>query len=293
MTTPIAGAARIAALACLVALAACGGAGSGEPIEHPTGADELVLSIETGGGFVPVEVAAAGLPSFVLLGDGRAIVQGPVPAIFPGPALPNLQERRLTETGVQAILSRFVGSGLFEESYQLTGAANVVADAPTTTFTLRAGGREATVSVYALGIIDAASAPGIDERELEAHRSLGELSRSVTDLDSWLPDGSWVDDAWRAHEPDALRVYVRPADAAPADENLIPGELEWPLEVPLAEFAMVDSGTGLACGVAAGDDARLLLEALRQANQLTRWLSEDEAYSLTVRPLLPHEEASC
>ena len=85
-------------------------------IEHPAGADELVLRVATGGGFVPVEYNLKAVPGFSLFGDGRLIVQGPVIEIYPGPALPNLQVSQLTEEGVQAILEEGRAAGLLGSS---------------------------------------------------------------------------------------------------------------------------------------------------------------------------------
>ncbi|MEO7295619.1 MAG: hypothetical protein ABIZ57_05715, partial [Candidatus Limnocylindria bacterium] len=44
-------------------------------IEHPTDS-EAVLVVDSAGGFVPVQFMATRLPAFVLLGDGRVIMQG-------------------------------------------------------------------------------------------------------------------------------------------------------------------------------------------------------------------------
>ncbi len=54
------------------------------------------------------------MPSFTLYGDGRAIVQGPITMEYPGPALPNLRQVRLTEAGVQAVLAAAQSAGLLD-----------------------------------------------------------------------------------------------------------------------------------------------------------------------------------
>src|ERR687897_2027700 len=69
------------ALAAVALLAACGrlsddGAGDGDgngngSIVHPTGANDLVLRIATGGGFVPVGFNLPPLPGVSISGDGR------------------------------------------------------------------------------------------------------------------------------------------------------------------------------------------------------------------------------
>ena len=60
----------------------------------PAAADGLVLRVEYTGGFVSPSATAARLPLVSVYADGRVIAEGPVPAIYPGPALPNLQEQR-------------------------------------------------------------------------------------------------------------------------------------------------------------------------------------------------------
>jgi hypothetical protein len=103
----------IASLAVALLASACGGVGEGNSsasggtgtssgasgggaIEHPTGPDDLVLRVFTGGGFTSLEWSLREMPQISIYGDGRLIVQGPVIEIYPGPALPNLQVSHLT-----------------------------------------------------------------------------------------------------------------------------------------------------------------------------------------------------
>jgi hypothetical protein len=125
-----------------------GAGGGGDAIEHPTGS-EAVLVVDHVGGFAPVQFTATRLPAFVLLGDGRVIMQGAQTLEFPGPALPALIERTLTEEGIQQVLQGVEDTNLFTADLELTGAQSVVADAPNTLFILDAGGREVTVNVGA------------------------------------------------------------------------------------------------------------------------------------------------
>ncbi len=88
-----------------------GGSGDADGIEHPTGSD-AILVVDNTGGFVPVQFMATRLPAFVLLGDGRVIMQGAQTLEFPGPALPALIERTLTEEGIQEVLRGVEETGL-------------------------------------------------------------------------------------------------------------------------------------------------------------------------------------
>ena len=74
-------------------------AGSGPVTESaslPAGDDTVVLRVEHRGGFVPPQWLASRLPMVSVYADGRVISDGPVPAIAPGPALPNLLQGRIT-----------------------------------------------------------------------------------------------------------------------------------------------------------------------------------------------------
>ena len=288
-----------------VLLASCGGGAGGSSggslapsgdVTHPTG-NALVLSIANSGGFVAPDFLLGALPSFVLTGDGRVLVPGPQIEIFPGPALPNIQQRRLTEAGIQAVLRAVAETGLFKADLNLHGANAVVADAADTVFTLHADGREVTVSVYALGFLDATNPPpGIAGNELLAHRALSLLLQRLTSLEQWLPAGAWADTGWKPFEPDALRLYVRNADAEPPDAGSgLPPQppRAWPIAGDPAGFGKPMSSGDLRCGVVAGADGAAWLAELRQSNQLTRWTAGGHRYSIIPRPLLPHEARSC
>jgi hypothetical protein len=262
-----------------------GGSGDGgatDGIEHPTGADQLVLRVETGGGFVPFEHNLRTVPGFSLFGDGRVIVTGPVIEIYPGPALPNLQVTRVAEDGIQAILEEAQRAGLLGEdpSYDYP----CVTDLPTTTFTLVAGGRTHTVSAYALGFEDqmTGSCPDVD---VEARAKLLAFSTQLGDLGRWLPEGS----VGRTEEyvPDEMRIYVTPYRE---DPDLEQTPAEWPLAGSLADFGEPDPDlTDIRCGVVGGADLQTLLPQARASNELTPWTGDGEPVGLIFRPLLPDE----
>lgn len=260
-------------------------------IPHPTGPDELVLRIDRTGGLLPPFHTVTELPLFVLYGDGRVITQGPQIMIYPPPALPNLLETRLTEEGVQAILQEAQAAGLLEgdRRYELT----TVADAPITVFTVNAGGRTSTVSVYALYEAEIDD-PNLPPEEREARRLLREFLQKALSFSAWLPTTAIA----KPEGPYAiarLQLVVVPAEQAtdqPTDVQ--PGELDWPLASPLAEFGQPFdfAGTSARCGVVERAELAAVLDAMSQANTLTRWRSGDALYSILPRPLLPGE-AGC
>jgi hypothetical protein len=276
-------------------LSACGrlndddGPGSSGPtggtsgIDHLPGADQLVLRVATGGGFVPVEFNLRAVPGVSIFGDGRMIVEGPQIEIYPGPALPNLQVSRLTGEAVQAILEEAERAGILDgdASYDYP----CIADAPTTTFTVVTDGVTHTVSAYALGFEEGMGQGSCAEVDSQARARLADFSTKLGDL-SWLPRGSVG--AAEEYVPKEMRVYVRPYQGADPELEQVP--VPWPLADGLGTFGRPDPNLAdTRCGVVAGSDLEALLPLAREANELTPWTSDGSTYGLIFRPLLPDE----
>jgi len=281
-----------------VLASACGGVGNDDTgsggstgatgaigIEHPTGADQLILRVAYEGGFVPYEYTLGRTPFWSLFGDGTLIVPGPQIEIYPGPALPNLTATPVSEDGIQAILEAARDAGL------LDGDANYgnqcIADAATTVFTTNADGTTTVVSAYALDVGEPAGTCG-NEKDAEARAKLAAFQAKLTDLRSWLPNGSVGTE--RPYDPTEMRVYVLPYQG---DAELPQDPIEWPLEPPLDAFGEpVQNGPGhTRCGVVTGENLTTLLAAAGKANALTPWTSGGTEYHLIFRPLLPDEHA--
>ena len=274
-----------------------GSAGQGE-IEHPSGA-EAILVVDSSGGFVPVQFMATRLPTFVLLGDGRVIMQGAQTLEFPGPAYPALIERTLTEEGIQAVLQGIEDTNLFTADLELNGAQAMVADAPNTLFILNAGGQDVTVSIYGLGTLppEMEAPQGISSGEIEAHRILGQLNDGLMTLDTWLPADAWEAEGWQPYQPEAFRLYVRDSTGQPVDAGGLPEQVrEWPTDDDPAAFGAEETffGDGTRCGVVDGEPGATWLEELAAANQMTLWTDDgDRRFSVMARPVLPHEDPAC
>jgi hypothetical protein len=262
-----------------------GGGGSGG-IEHPMGPNDLVLKVEIGGGFIAPAAHFRELPSFALYGDGRLITPGPQIEIYPGPALPNLQVTRITEDGVQAILEAAKAAGLLgpDRRYDFP----TIADAPTTTFTVNAGGGRHVISVYALA--EAQQGPpqqGMSQGDLEARQALAAFQGKLGDLGSFLPEGSMNEEG--AYAFDELRIFVMGESASP-EPGLEQKPVDWPLAQPLASFGQpVTNGPEARCGSVTGDDLSTLRPLVEKANELTPWRSDGSTFALVFRPLLPDE----
>jgi len=264
-------------------------------VPHPAGS-EMVVRIAWTGGFVPYEFIFTSVPRFTLLGDGRVLVEGPQIDIYPGPALPNVQVRRLTEEGIQSILFRISETGLFDQSHSYNAATQFIADANSTVFTVRADNREVVVDVYALGLLtDPNMAPsGIPTDELEAHDRLTALESDLLNLDAWIPADDWADATWQSYEPDSLRLLVANVDAQPPNPDGLDSEpIPWAGTTDPDQFGTASSIQDFRCGVVSGAEGAAWYAALSQANQLTRWSHDGHLYSVTPRPLLPDEPLDC
>ncbi len=126
-----------------------------DAIAHPTGAAEVVLRYEVGGGFVPIEFMANHVPQFTLYGDGRVVFvrQDDQGITTPDGVRANvpLRTAKLTEAQVQELLKFALGNGALGRAGPSYPAVNI-ADAPSTTFEIHADGGSKTVSVGALGM---------------------------------------------------------------------------------------------------------------------------------------------
>jgi hypothetical protein len=259
---------------------------------RPTGSDPgsghsndpagLILKVEIGGGFVAPQAQLREVPFFALYGDGRLIVPGPQMDIYPGPALPNLQVRTISEAGIQAILSAAKAAGLLGPDRHFDALR--VADAPTTTFTVVADGLRHVVSVQALGMDE--PSPDATQEEIRARRELSDFQERLSDLAGWLPQGSVGDE--RTFRPDELRVYVTPYEPA---QDLREPAMDWPLSGSLG-FEPLSWSPATRCGTVAGPDLGSVLTAAGMANELTPWKADGARWGLVFRPLLP-DESGC
>jgi hypothetical protein len=269
-------------------LAGCGGESSSpsDGIAHPAG-DRLVLRIERRGGLVPPEAQLTGLPSFSLLGDGRVVRSGAMIDIFPGPLMPPLSVRQLSEHGIQAVLREVAATHLFGASRHFDGAALHVADAPDTVFELHADGVEVTISVYALGM----AAQDLPGDQAAAYAALSALEQRVSMLESWLPASAWAQPAEEPFVADAVRLLVRDAtDDGPDPSGIGFTLVPWPGSADPAEGKPFREWR---CSVVSGEEAVAWNDQLAKANGLTRWTQGDQRSQVLPVPLLPDQPREC
>jgi hypothetical protein len=271
------------AAALLLGLASCGEGGiTGEappaPVSwEPAATDGLVLRAEFTGGFVSPSATAGRLPLISVYANGRVLTEGPVAAIYPGPALPNVQEQHIDRAAVQELVDRAMAAGVAETSDLGTPP---VADAPSTRFTLVTAAHTYVREVTALRETPP-EGNGLTADQQAARKKLSEFLT--------LLQGPAEGAASVPYQPSAVAAmvtpWVDPQDGLPQPEVAWPGP------------ALPGEPTGglpdVTCVTATGDQAQALVAAAGSANAATPWVTADGArWSVTFRPLLP-DESSC
>jgi hypothetical protein len=280
----------LAAAAPLFLLAACaqpgdsvaGATGPGVPesaTASPRGADELVARVESYGGFVPPDRTVGALPAISVYADGRVITQGPIPAIYPGPALPNLQVLKLSSYKVDQLLEEAATAGVRPGTD--FGQPNV-ADAPTTRVTVKTDQGTQSVAVVALNEAQV-NDPMLTKAQRDARATLAGFVKKLTDLSA-----GDVASASQPYEPVSLAVLARPWSKEQAGNEPPQAEVAWP--GPALPGDYLNPTFKIGCVVVTGDDTATVLTAAKKANQLTPWAADGAKYLITFRPLLPDEK---
>jgi hypothetical protein len=265
---------------------AAGAPGSGSPESSAAGnprADELVLRAESTGGFVPVERVVGALPMVSVYGDGRVITEGPVPAIFPGPALPNVQVSMITPELVQQLVKQAVDAGVKPGAD--FGQPNV-ADAPATRVTVVTGAGPQTVTAAALNEAQA-NDPRLTAEQRTARTKLAAFVKML----SSLPAAEGVPHSV-AYDPTELAALTKPwTEPANLPGNTVQSPPKaWP--GPALPGEVLNTNTGIGCTVVTGTQKDQVLAAAKTATSITPWTQGGKKWSITFRPLLP-EETGC
>ncbi len=277
-----------AALGLVLALSGCaqragGAAGGTDPAapsaDLPGDPAALVLRAEYTGGFVAPSVIAGRLPIISVYADGRVISEGPVAAIYPGPALPNVQVQQIDGSEVQALADQALAAGVAETADLGTPP---IADAASTRFTLATADGTHVREVYALVETPMEEGPirGVSAEQAAARQKLADLLATLTDL----PQAGT-----QAYSPTALAAIVTPW-VDPGD-GLTPPDVAWP--GPALPGEPTGGLPDVTCVAATGDQAPAVLAAATSANSATPWVTPDGTrWSVAFRPLLP-DESGC
>lgn len=288
------------ALVLVLALAGCqtggtegAGAGAGgggdvaEDLPDVSGdSSTLVAQVSTGGGFVPFGYYFSSVPTMSVYADGTAVLHGPMTMQYPGKALPNLQVVQLPDDALDRIVQAALDADLFGPAPEY-GAPNVT-DLPSTVVTIVVGGETFVHSAYALGV-GPGEGPGSDDMfgggdsgltdeqsavRVKLARFVEAVNAVVTTTDTQEP--------YRATAVGVMAVPIDP-EAAVSDD-FTPSVRPW----PVPGVALADAGT---CALVDGDDARVLLTDLEDADELTQFEQDGVVYDAWFRLLLPHEKS--
>jgi len=251
-------------------------------IDHPVGAADVILRLEEGGGFVPMEMMAAQAPTFTLYGDGVIVFQ-PKVETFPEPDANGVvhsvpwRTARLDEGQTQDLLEFAIGTGglgTARDSYVEGG----IADAPNTIFTLKAGGLDKTVVVNAL------AEGGPQGTDAAARAAFFKLAQKLRDFDQ---GGSIPTDVY---QPDGFRAVLMNR------EGQAGGTIAWPWPtIKPSDFVADANGNG---GVSfphrtlspSEVDALGVKDAAGGLQGIVLKAPDGKTWTLIVRPLLPDEQ---
>lgn len=265
----------------LIAAGCAGAASSASPSAPTTG---FALRAWVSQALPPVGAFRTAGPDLTI-DQGRLIVHGPEMAIYPGRLLPNLQQRPLSQAGIDALIAAARAAGLLDGPTDLTGGLKPGAQTAHLLFVIDGVQREVlgdpTRQIVCV-TTPCDGAPGTPE-------GFGQFWARIHDIGTWLgtelgPEAPYIGDRFAV-------LLVEPVE----DASLPPSFAPWPLDVPMTQFGVALAGPPPArCGVIEGDSLKAALAAFGAANELTRWTDDTDAvFAAVVRPLLPGEPDPC
>ncbi len=260
---------RIVVICVAAVLAGCAHAGGDS--------EQAVIEISSGGGLAPSVMRVSDtLPRVWISGYGHYL-RRPATGVE-SPAMPVLEERRLSEAAVLRLLEDARGAGLLAESPDY-GTPRIY-DAMNTRIVVVADGTRHEVLVQALGypVVD------LDAATTAARQR---VSQFVDDAEhpGRLPGAG----AAQTYTPTQAAVFV----LGPA----APGTTAVPASWPLGDLATIGAAVqspapGARCVVVAGSDLRAVAAAADGVAAFAPWQSGKSLWDIAIRPLLP-DEHSC
>ena len=289
--------ARLLVTTFAVLVAACGGTGAASPSALPSSsagptsepspdpaAQTYWLRAMTTQALPPLNVFGM-QPYSVITGGGQWIAQLALPTVYPGPLLPSLQARQVTEAGRTAILKEARDLGLLEGTTDFN-VGPVLAGGVSGRIEMTVDGQPVTLTGNPNALMECVTTPC--EPPPGSAAAFAEFWRLLGDLGSWIPNELGSASAYVAP---AYAILVGPAPTP--DPNLSQAPMDWPLEQSLALFGGPVADGSYRCGTVSGVDADTLRPSLQAANQLTPWVQDpttSATFGLTVRPMVPGED---
>ncbi|HUG46816.1 MAG TPA: hypothetical protein VMP67_00205 [Candidatus Limnocylindria bacterium] len=248
-------------------------------IAHPTGPTDVILRMETGGGFVPLGWMVTQAPEFTLYGDGTFLIKPledpDLPQAFDS-AQPRFLQGRLDQATVQTLLAFALDQGRLREARE-NYRDDMIADAPTTVFTIDADGVSKAVSIYALSEVFEPRADGVDRA---AFNELAELLRSFERRSRAGELGEVV-----LYEPTHYRVTLLEGFGQPVGEPV-----EWPWDDFTPDDFVATEEFNRPQAIMTAEDVALVTEVPSGGHPGIAVDYEGTVWLVGVRPLLPDEE---
>lgn len=240
-------------------------------IDHPTDPTAVVLRIEVSGGFLAPGGQLLSAPAFTLYGNNIAIYR---PSNDPsGAQYPPFMAATLNADQVDALLGFALDTGDLRDAKATY--TRPVADAPTTVFTIDAGGVTKRVSVLGLGVTVGNAGP-----DAAAYKAFQKLAERLTSFDAQVASGGVVSSG--TYQPALYRAILSQGAAAQS--------VQWPWpDLPLSDFS-ADANSGALLGVLTADQAsKVTTVPSGGAADIGVLAPDGTAYTLQLRPLLPDE----
>jgi hypothetical protein len=241
-------------------------------IEHPTGARDIVLRFEEGGGFVPIDFLATQAPSFTLYGDGTVVFRDsqatpPEPVGNVNRSVP-FQTIRLGEAGIQALLEQALGPGGL--GIAVGPYMGMAADIGTATFTVNADGRTKQVSVSGLS-------PDMHPNDKLIVGQLAQFAEKLRTFGNGIP-GEVV------YEPAAYRGVLSKVDQP------FGAVVDWPWpDIKPTDFVAGQNEFLMTRAMTPAEVAVLGIQGIEGGMMGLNFSKDGKAYSFALRPLLPDE----
>ena len=262
------------ALAALIA--ACGDDKKVAFDSIPSGPQDVVIKITNEGGFVPVGFSFVNLPNLLISGDGRVFTPGAMIEIYPGPLLPAIYERTITDAGIQKVLQLADDAGLLGAplDYSLPDGI-AIADASDTVVVINVNGKVYEHRANALGFDMPDGSSSTPARE-----NLQTFVTIISDIAKVAGSGNVGDE--HTFVPDQYRFQALAVDPTQWTDPS-PTIVAWPdsTGAVLAE--------ALECATVPADAVEALFTS---ANQLTFFEEAEVTYQLYAVGVLPGD-ATC
>ena len=245
-------------------------------VDYPTGAEDVVLRYEEGGGMMMVEWSLSSAPVFTLYGDGTVVFRDPTEAAPPTESgvliLPPFRTAKLSPQQIDALLEFAITEGGLAAARERYDNP-MLADVGNATFTINAGGRSKQVTVTGLFESDASAPDATSRLQFQA---LAERLRSF-DSSGNVPTAEYEPTQWRVHLLEAGEIDPAAVNPWPW-EDLTPDDFAAEGNFPFRIMSADEVGQMEVDG-AAGGFSGYYVEA-----------PDGKTHGVVVRPLLPGDD---